>query len=206
MHPIMLLLCGVLASPSGWAWNPYDTDSSWSGAKSDRRFVLPEAERPGSWDSRSQWYLPEDQPRNQWSPEPGRASDYGWDSAPEPTDWAAPDRWRDGAEIVDDRWRQPKRGRARSAGSEPLETNGYQFRHDPKLDARQADQRNGWQFRPRSEREQARSVAENRRYPPIDEREYYPRGPWRSYQDEGAAFGYHADDLRSNGSPRQWPR
>ena len=84
--------------------------------------------------------------------------------------------------------------------------HGYEFRHDPKLDARQANRRNGWQFRPRSEREQARSDAQNRRYPPIDERAYDPQGPWHSYQDEGTAFGYHAEDPWSDGSRRQWPR
>ncbi len=95
---------------------------------------------------------------------------------------------------------------ARGAGAEPLQRHGYEFRHDPKLDARQADRRHGWQFRPRSEREQARSDGQDRRYPPIDERAYDPQEPWHSYRDEGTAFGYHAEDPGSDRWRRQWPR
>ncbi len=152
MLAIVLVLCAVLASPAGWGWNPYRTDSGWS--------------------------------------------------APVPNAWRA----RDEADVADRDWRRPARGRTRSTGSGPLPADRYQFRHDPKLDAQQAGQPQGWQFRPRSERERSRSVADHRRYPHIDERDYLPQAPWRSYQDEGAAFGYHADDPWSGGSTQPWLR
>jgi hypothetical protein len=71
---------------------------------------------------------------------------------------------------------------------------GYEFRHDPSLEGEApSGQRLGWEFRPLSNRDRERAWSDER-YPPIDERDYLPRGPWRSYEDEGTAFGYHADE------------
>lgn len=70
--------------------------------------------------------------------------------------------------------------------------NGYRFRPDPDLSASREGRQDGWKFRPLTGREQERSRSEGL-YPRIDERDYIQRGPWRSYQDEGTAFGYHAE-------------
>lgn len=80
----------------------------------------------------------------------------------------------------------------RSSGVREDRYDGYQFRHDPELTAQGAARSNGWEFRPLTGRERER-VDDDGLYPRIDERDYIQRGPWRSYQDEGTAFGYHAD-------------
>jgi hypothetical protein len=68
---------------------------------------------------------------------------------------------------------------------------GYEFRHDPDLGAPGRHRQNGWEFRPLTSREQERIRSEGL-YPRIDEGDYRQRGPWRSYEDEGTAFGYHS--------------
>jgi hypothetical protein len=90
--------------------------------------------------------------------------------------------------------------------SQPREDrfNGYRFRHDPELTAQGKGSQNGWAFRPLTERDQERRRSPGL-YPQIDERDYVQRGPWRSYQDEGTAFGYHADD-RAPSSDTYWGR
>jgi len=70
--------------------------------------------------------------------------------------------------------------------------NGYEFRPDSTLSEPGSSQEGGWVFRPLNGREQERLVDDGL-YPPLDERDYQQRGPWRSYEDEGTAFGYHTD-------------
>ncbi len=178
----------ALASPALVAWNPYDADSSWSSPAGD-----------GFDSSRHE------------------TVDYGWGSQTRGTDWGERDRWRDTSgdrtSARHDKWRQHSQPdyrnepagegishQQRQAWSSqqggdyaPFGARGYEFRHDPELDALRPGHQNGWVFRPLSERESARPLADSP-YPRIDERDYLPRGPWRSYQDEGAAFGYHPDD------------
>lgn len=256
---VLFAMIALLASPLLWAWNPYETDSDWSTAASgvgraspgDYRAPRPPewgrtdpvqqgSDRPGAWDSRSQWYLTEDQQDATWSSAPRDdfdagargAADHRWQSGSQTSDWNDQERWRQTPSDRGDGWRQPGQDRYRSdtadsrrsddrsweqrqgrwsrdAGSDwdargqQRFTNsgrgrldnpgGYQFRPDPDLQAPHPGERTGWEFRPLSDRDNARSLADSP-YPPIDERDYLPRGPWRSYQDEGAAFGYHADD------------
>lgn len=104
-----------------------------------------------------------------------------WQGEPEPRHWRADgDAWP--AEF-DDRYR------------------GYQFRHDPTLGSSNVSNQNGWEFRPLTGREQDR-FERDALYPRLDEQDYWMRGPWRSYQDEGTAFGYR-DDMRALDSVRQ---
>jgi hypothetical protein len=87
------------------------------------------------------------------------------------------------------RWQAPDRP---SVVERRERYNGYEFRYDPSLGRPGGDRRNGWEFRPLTGREQERMHSQGR-YPQIDERDYLPRGPWRSYEDEGTAFGYHSE-------------
>jgi hypothetical protein len=123
----------------------------------------------------------------------GRDQDRDWDH----DDWSQEPRWH---------WHDPEATSNSSVAGRSFSDvdryhDGYQFRHDPELESRRAGRTNGWQFRPLSERESVRSSADSR-YPPIDERDYQLRGPWRSYQDEGTAFGYHDQDQWSGSAPR----
>jgi hypothetical protein len=95
---------------------------------------------------------------------------------------------------------------AERSASKPREDrfNGYRFRHDPALTEKRGGGRNGWDFRPLTDRDQERRRTPGL-YPQIDERDYIQRGPWRSYQDEGTAFGYHSND-RAPSSDSYWGR
>lgn len=170
---LSLLAAGlVFASPLLWAWNPYDTDGGWSSAPRDSADGWRRSSEEGSSEERS------------WS---GTRGDRSWRDQQR--------SWREDAALP--AWDAPRyQVFTDSDGYTRYSAGGYQFRHDPALEALHPSGQQGWEFRPLSEREHSRSLADSP-YPPIDERDYLPRGPWRSYQDEGAAFGYHADD--------QWP-
>jgi len=70
----------------------------------------------------------------------------------------------------------------------------YRFRDDPELDALTGRGRapEGYRYRPLTERELERRRTDQQ-YPELHDRDLLPRGPWRSYEDEGTAFGYHPD-------------
>ena len=203
---VLLASCLVLASSTSWAWNPYDADSSWSSGSQDGVNSSRRETADYGWETRS------------------RASDWGerdrWREtySDRSNEWRQPDQRGYRTETADDRsWRARQEQWPREYGSDwdgsrqrhfgtspdyaPARPNGYQFRHDPKLDDRRPGHQNGWVFRPLSEQDNARSLANNP-YPQIDERDYLPRGPWRSYEDEGATFGYHPDDGWPSTSPQ----
>jgi len=227
---VILATLAIWLSPEVWAWNPYDTDSSWSasGPTSDfsaagdyRAPAQPRDDTYGprsasqhwspGWGESSRRYRPEEEAES-WS-NAGSAQDLGWGSSrswasqDSPRRWSQPDWSPERAtpapdQRYSDQWQDPRQHSAptwRFADDQPyLDSSadvggGYEFRHDPSLDVQQGAQTGGWEFRPLSDRDQYRALADDV-YPRIDERDYLPRGPWRSYQDEGAAFGYHADD------------
>ena len=70
----------------------------------------------------------------------------------------------------------------------------YRFRGDPELDALTGRGRapEGYRYRPLTERELERRRTDQQ-YPELHDRDLLPRGPWRSYEDEGTAFGYHPE-------------
>lgn len=134
--------------------------------------------------------------------------DSGWGASRswEPSDsgarWRQSD-WDQGHTGTADAWRQPDRDAAptwrpdrqqRFPRSAAEMSGGYEFRPDPSLEGGSRGQPQGWEFRPLSDRDRDRARTDER-YAPIDERDYLPRGPWRSYEDEGTAFGYHGDEL-----------
>jgi len=204
-----------------------DAQSDWHGWESDSA--------PESWAERQRWEdgsaWREDQDRR----EPRLRQDEYTQRYPEgdigagpPTYWSE-DSWRRRS-LYDDftqSRRQPPlqnpdlgAGRAdwgeerypdyqpsgKRSASKPREDrfNGYRFRHDPELTEQGRGRENGWAFRPLTERDQERLHSPGL-YPRIDERDYIQRGPWRSYQDEGTAFGYHAEDRAPSGD-NYWGR
>ncbi|TVQ86256.1 MAG: hypothetical protein EA400_13430 [Chromatiaceae bacterium] len=119
---------------------------------------------------------------------------HGWYTGPDldqrpPGAWAGTDYWPDtshdpGAYGGNDT-------RANRPAREPV----YRFRADPKLDALSggsSDEASGWHYRPLTAREAARQRQDGP--PQYRQQDLQPRGPWRSYEDHGTAFGYHPDD------------
>ena len=105
------------------------------------------------------------------------------------------------------RWSQPQAPREpaapRNDGSQWAEPGWdgsarYRFRDDPRLEGRREGGSSGWRFRPLTEKERERQRSRDR-YPEFREQDYLPRGPWRSYEDEGTAFGYHPDARSQRG-------
>lgn len=163
----------------GWG-DAYGSSDNWSGGQRWRD------ERGGAYDAplppapRSEFRsrsLYEDFSRHRRGPQGGypKARDPG------------PDRmdWRDERSGS---WGAMSRQTEVEAG---VRYRGYEFRHDPDLGAPGRHRQNGWEFRPLTSREQERIRSEGL-YPRIDEGDYRQRGPWRSYEDEGTAFGYHS--------------
>jgi hypothetical protein len=109
----------------------------------------------------------------------GPHRDGGWDG------WA-----RDGAGTGPGDYRQP---RDDSGWGLPARRQ-YRFREDPELDALSggAQGAGGYRYRPLTEREEQRQAAQPR-FPQVRPSDLQPRGPWRSYEDEGTAFGYHPE-------------
>ncbi|WP_462322974.1 hypothetical protein [Halochromatium sp.] len=193
-----------------WAWNPYDADSSWSSPARDdfdtshhetRDYGWDTGSRASDWGERDRWRDTSNERtgvrENKWrEPAPegyrGEATDGSlWRERQQPWPRESASGW--------DASRQQRR--STTPGYAPSGVGDYEFRHDPELDTRRPGHQGGWVFRPRTERENARSLADSP-YPPIDEQDYLPRGPWRSYQDEGAAFGYHPDQAWPGTSPQ----
>lgn len=230
---VVLTALAICISPEVLAWNPYDTDSSWSAsapmsrysaAPGDRSLAQPPDDAYASqrtdqywsrgWDESSRWYQAEQ--RADSRSDADSTEDFGWGSS-QPWEgkdagrgWNQPD-WPWGqATGGTQQWHESRRGSvhswrtdedARFTDTPASVRGGYEFRHDPSLDVSRGTQANGWDFRPLSDREQDRALAEGV-YPRIDERDYLPRGPWRSYEDEGTAFGYHANDRWPGDSAR----
>lgn len=86
-------------------------------------------------------------------------------------------------------WREPQR-----PSWEQRARPQYRFRDDPELDALtgRGQAPEGYRYRPLTERELERRRSDQQ-YPELRDRDLLPRGPWRSYEDEGTAFGYHPD-------------
>ena len=124
----------------------------------------------------------------------------GYSGAPAESDYA--DSWRfsdsQGGQqpgtgwerpMHEDIW-QPPEPSGWSAPAQPR----YRFREDPELDAlsgRSAGVQ-GYRYRPLTQRERERQAPQPG-FPEYRARDLQPRGPWRSYEDEGTAFGYHPD-------------
>jgi hypothetical protein len=87
-------------------------------------------------------------------------------------------------------WQPPEQ----SGWSAPRQRQ-YRFRTDPELDALsgRGNAAEGFRYRPLSDREQERQARQPGGYPEFRARDLQPQGPWRSFQDEGTAFGYHPE-------------
>ncbi|MCF7978797.1 MAG: hypothetical protein K9L82_12420 [Chromatiaceae bacterium] len=193
---------GALDSRSQWYLSEDPQDATWSSAPRDDfdaggRGAADQRWQSGAptsdWSDQSRWREAPSERSDAWrQPSQGR---YWNDTVGGRSDDRSlherRDHWpQDAASDWDVRGQQ----RFRDSGGDRLySSGGYQFRPDPDLQALRPGGPAGWEFRPLSERDNARSPADSP-YPQIDERDYLPRGPWRSYQDEGVTFGYHADD------------
>jgi len=130
-----------------------------------------------------------------------------WRYRPRP---AAPDERSSGpsdhdrrADATPDFWQPPHQ---RDLGWQPSKPR-YRFREDPELDAlsRRSNAPEGYRYRPLTERELERHRRRNDdRYPEVRPQDLQPRGPWRSYEDEGTAFGYHPEDGHYRGERPRW--